>query len=172
MCACSLNTFIWKQQTYRKPGWLWTDLHYFHKYLHNDELNSRFHMGISKYHVRATHILYTHNSSWSLYSQIFTVKPCPKSPWSSGWLWTPKHMVFQSSTTLRIQNEIVCDIFGTRYKLLTQTVPFIIKPVDVRFNCSFSTKSGKFDHLEIDWFRKIHEKHIRQHIIQANYTYL
>ena len=36
------------------------------------------------------------------------------------------------------------------YKLLTQTVPFIIKPVDVRFTCSFPTKSGKFDHLEID----------------------
>ena len=58
----------------------------------------------------------------------------------------------QSNTAPRIQNEIVCDLFETRYKLLTQTVPFIIKPVDVRFNCSFSTKSGKFDHLEIDWF--------------------
>ena len=45
---------------YRKLGWLWTDLHYFQKYLYNDELNSRFHMGISKYHVRATHIIYTH----------------------------------------------------------------------------------------------------------------
>ena len=32
---------------YRKPGWLWTDFHYFHKYLHNDEFNSGFHMGIS-----------------------------------------------------------------------------------------------------------------------------
>ena len=60
------------------------------------------------------------------------------------------YMVFQSNTATRIQNETVCGLFGTRYKLLTQTVPFIIKPVDVRFNCSFSTKSGKFDHLEID----------------------
>ena len=39
---------------------------------------------------------------------------------------------------------------GTRYKFLSQTVPVIIKPVDVRFNCSFCTKSGKLDHLEID----------------------
>ena len=41
-------------------------------------------------------------------------------------------------------------IYLGKDKLLTQTAPFIIKPVDVRFNCSFSTKSGKFDHLEID----------------------
>ena len=32
---------------YRKPGWLWTDFHYFHRYIHNDEFNSSFHMGIS-----------------------------------------------------------------------------------------------------------------------------
>ena len=32
----------------------------FHKYSHNDELNSKFHKGISKYHVfRATHIIYS-----------------------------------------------------------------------------------------------------------------
>ena len=60
------------------------------------------------------------------------------------------YMVFQSNTTSRIQNEIVLDSFGTRYKLLTQTVPFIIKPKDLRFTCSFPTKSGKFDHIEID----------------------
>ena len=59
-------------------------------------------------------------------------------------------MVFQSNTASRIQNEIVCDLFGTRYKLLTQTVPFFIKPVDVSSNCLFPIKSGKFDHLEID----------------------
>ena len=52
---------------YRKPGWLWTDLHYFHKYLHNDELNSRFHIGIGKYHVRASHIMYI----WLLLIVIF-----------------------------------------------------------------------------------------------------
>ena len=28
----------------------------------------------------------------------------------------------------------------------------IIKPVDGRFDCSFSTNSGKFDHLKIDRF--------------------
>ena len=28
--------------------------------------------------------------------------------------------------------------------------PFIIKPVDGRFGCSFSTNSGKFDDLKID----------------------
>ena len=81
-----------------------------------------FHMGISKYHVRATHIIYT-----QLYSDCYILKYLllnlsPKSPWSSGWLWTPKHnyMVFQSNTASRIQNEIVCDLFGTIYKFLTQ----------------------------------------------------
>ena len=59
-----------KLYTHRKPGWLWTDFHYFHKYLHNDELNSRFHMGISKYHVRAAHIIYLLHIS---------VEPCAKS---------------------------------------------------------------------------------------------
>ena len=38
------------------------------------------------------------------------------------------------------------------YKCLTQTASFIIKPVDGRFDCSFSTNSGKFDHLKIDRF--------------------
>ena len=92
---------------------------------------------VSTMYVWATHIIYALNSSWLLHSHTFTVKPGPKSPWSLGWLWTPKHMVFQSNTASRIQNEIVCDLFGTTYKLLTQTVPFVIKPVDVRLNCSF-----------------------------------
>ena len=63
-----------------------------------------------------------------------------------------QYMVFQSNTASKIQNGIVCDLFGIIYKFLTQTAPFIIKPVDVRFNCSVSTKSGKFDHLKMDWF--------------------
>ena len=50
---------------------------------------------------------------------------------------------------------------GPRYKLLTQTVQFIIKPVDVRFNCSFFTKSGKFDHLEIYLFIVYSEKYMK-----------
>ena len=62
----------------------------------------------------------------------------------------PNIWFFQSNTASRIQNEIVCDLFGTRYKFLTQTAPFIIKPVDVIFSCSFFTKSGKFDHLKIE----------------------
>ena len=62
------------------------------------------------------------------------------------------NMVSQSNIASRIQNDIVCDLFWTRYELLTQTAPCIIKFVDVRFNCSFSTKSGKFDHLKIDGF--------------------
>ena len=138
---------------YRKPGWLWTDLHYFHKYLHNDELNSRFDMGISNNHVRATHIIHTQLYSWLLHSEIFTVKPCPKSPWSSGWLWTPKHMVFQSNTASKIQNGIVCDLFGIIYKFLTSKQPHLLLNLWMRrINCSFSTKSGKFYHLKSDWF--------------------
>ena len=39
-----------------------------------------------------------------------------------------------------------------RYKCLPQTAPFIIKPVDGRFDCSFSSNSGKFDLLKIDRF--------------------
>ena len=37
-------------------------------------------------------ILYTLNSSGLLYSEIFYLEPCPKSPWSSGWLWTHQHI--------------------------------------------------------------------------------
>ena len=48
------------------------------------------------------------------------------------------NMVFQSITASRIQNDIVCDLFWTRCEFVTQTVPFIIKSVDVRFDCSFS----------------------------------
>ena len=122
------------------------------------------------------HILYTLNSSWLLHSEIFSVEPCPKSPWSSGWLWTHQHMVFQSNTASRTQNYIVCDLLWTWYKCLTQTASFIIKPVDGRFDCSFFTNSGKFDHLKIDrflvYFKRTHEKHIRQHIIPTNYSHL
>ena len=50
-------------------------------------------------------------------------------------------MFFQSNTASRIQTYIVCDLLWTWYKCLTQTAPFIIKPVDGRFDCSFSTNS-------------------------------
>ena len=53
---------------------------------------------------------------------------------------------------------------------LTQTAPFIIKPVDVRFDCSFSTKSGKFDHacfrIRFYFISKEYMKNIREHIIK------
>ena len=62
------------------------------------------------------------------------------------------YMVFQSNTASRTQKYIVCDLLWTLYKCLTQTAPFIIKPVEGRFDCSFSTNSGKFDHLKIDRF--------------------
>ena len=41
------DIFYTQKKRYRKPGWLWTDLDYFYKYLHNDEIKSRFHIGIS-----------------------------------------------------------------------------------------------------------------------------
>ena len=40
----NLTTVLW----FPKSGRLWTDHHYFHRYLHNDEFNSRFPVGISK----------------------------------------------------------------------------------------------------------------------------
>ena len=55
---------------------------------------------------------YTLNSSWLLHFEIFYLEPCPKSPQSSGWLWTHQHMVFQSNTASRIQNYIVCNYYG------------------------------------------------------------
>ena len=36
---------------------LWNNFLNFHRYLHNDELNARFHMGISKYDVRTTYVI-------------------------------------------------------------------------------------------------------------------
>ena len=71
----------------------------------------------------------TLNCSRLLHSEIFYVAPCPKSPRSSGWLWTHQHMIFQSNTALRIQNYIVCDLLWTWYKCLTQAAPFISPPV-------------------------------------------
>ena len=73
---------------------------------------------------------------------------------------------FPNNIALRIQNDIVCDFFWTRYKFLTQTAPFILEPVGVRLfepvgvrllepvdvRLFFSTKPGKFDHLKIDRF--------------------
>ena len=80
-------------------------------------------------------------------------------------------MVFPSNTASCIQNYIGCDLFWTRYKYLTQTAPFIIKPVDVRFDCSFFHQSGKFDYFKIERFECISKEYmktvfIRQHIIK------
>ena len=107
-------------------------------------------MGISKNHVRATHLIHqTLADSYIL--KYLLLNLVQNHPGLRGDFGHPNiHMVFHSNTALRIQNEIVCDLSGTRYKFLTETAQFMIKPVDVRFNCSFSTKSGKFDHLKID----------------------
>ena len=45
------------------------------------------------------------------------------------------HVVFQSDTASRIENDFVCDLFRTRCKFLIQTATFIIKPTckNVRF---------------------------------------
>ena len=110
-------------------------------------------MGISKYHVRAAHIIYLTplaNCYILKYLLLNLVQSHPGLRGDFGHLNI--YMVFQTNTALRIQNDIVCDLLWTRYKFLTQTSPLIIKPVDVRFDCSFSTKSGKFDHLKIDRF--------------------
>ena len=68
---------------YRKPGWLWTDFHYIHKYLHNDEFHSMFHMGISYnvvpcksivYYIHSTlaDVIFWNILSWTL-SKVTTV---------------------------------------------------------------------------------------------------
>ena len=51
---------VWKIECTTKRGDFEEIFHQIHKYLHNDELNFRFLMGINKYHVRATHVLYTY----------------------------------------------------------------------------------------------------------------
>ena len=67
-------------------------------FMNSDELNARFHIWGLVSTIRATHItMYILNASWLLLSEIFIVEPCLKFPRSSGWLWTPKQMVFQSN---------------------------------------------------------------------------
>ena len=80
-------------------------------------------------------------------------------------------MVFQSHTASRIQNCIVCDLLWTWYKCLTQTAPFIIKLVDGGFDCSFSTNSGKFDHLKIDRFYCISKEYMKSIYMYDNILY-
>ena len=60
-------------------------------------------------------------------------------------------------------------------KLLTQTVPCIIKPVVVRFNCAFSPNLESLTTSKLTDFsvfqKNTPKKNIRQNIIQANYSY-
>ena len=79
-------------------------------------------------------------------------------------------MVFQSNTTSKIQNEIVGDLSGTRYKLLTQTVPFIIKPVDVRFNCSFPPNLESLTTTKLNDF-SVFQKNTRKTYKTTYYTF-
>ena len=74
-----------------------TDLYYFDKYLDNDEWNSRFHMGISKYHVRATHILHTQLQPIVTFLNINRLTLFKIKPVFGVTLDTQTYMVFQSN---------------------------------------------------------------------------
>ena len=56
------------------------------------------------------------------------------------------------------------------FKCLTQTAPCIIKPVDGRFDCSFSTDSGKFDQLKIDIYFSVFQKNTQRTYKTTYYT--
>ena len=98
-----VKTLLNNASIYRKSGWLWTDFPYFHKYLHYDiKLNSKFHITISKYYVKATHIIYRPTQlEPNVYSNILLVEPCPKSPRSSGWLWTRMQCIYKGPTLFK-----------------------------------------------------------------------
>ena len=86
------------------------------------------------YTMQEQHILQIFNSSWLLYIFRYTFN------WTF-WEVTPdvghpnNYRFFQSNTASRIQNNIGCDLFWTRFKFFTPKSPLIIKPVDVRFDC-------------------------------------
>ena len=134
-CSCSNFKNVCLFLGYRKLGWLWTDFHYFHKYLHNNELNSRFYMGISKYHVRVTHIIHTQLQPvvtfwfWNINCwTLFKINPVFGVTWD-----TRTYMVFESNTASVIQNDIVCDLLWTRSKSLTQRALFIACGCEIFF---------------------------------------
>ena len=108
-------------------------------------------------------ILYIHSTLADCYIlKYFLLNLVQRHPGlRGGFGHTNIYMVFQSNTALRIENYIVCGLLWTWYRRLTQTAPFIIKPVDGRFDCSFSTNSGKFDHLKIDRFQCISKKYMK-----------
>ena len=60
--------------------------------------------------------------------------------------------LFQVILLPRLKNVLPVTDFRQDNKCSTQTAQFIFKHADVRFDCSFSTKSRKFDHLKIDRF--------------------
>ena len=121
---------------YRKPGWLWTDFHYFHKYLHNDELNSRFHMGISKYHVRATHIIHSQLqlivTFWNIYcwtlSKITLVFGVTLD--TQTYTWFSKVIMLQG-----FKMRLSVTYFGQDRSFSPKQPHVFIKPEDVRFDC-------------------------------------
>ena len=88
-------------------------------------MNSVFHIGISKNHVRATHVMYsTRADCYILKYLLLNLVQNHPGIWPN-FGQQNIYMVFQSITASVSQHEIVCDLFGTRYKSLTQTAPFI-----------------------------------------------
>ena len=77
------------------------------------------------------------------------------------------YMVFQSKTASKIQNGIVCDLF------LTQTAHLYLWMWDliVLFPPILDSWPPQ-NWLILVYFRKLHENHTRQHILQAIYSHL
>ena len=67
-----------------------------------------------------------------------------------GGLDTPTYIWFSKVILLQGFKIVLSVTYYGHDVCLTQTAPFIIKPVDGRFDYSFSTNFGKFDHLKFD----------------------
>ena len=120
---------------YREPGRLWTDFHNFHKYLHNDSILG-FIWGLVS--TMQEHRILLDSTLADCYILKYFILNLVQSHHGlrGDFGHTNIYMVIQSNTASRIQNYIVCDLLWTWYKCLTQKDPFIIKPVDGRFDCS------------------------------------
>ena len=156
---------------HRKPGNFEHNVHYFHKYLHNDhndELNSRFIWGLLSTMYKSNTLCHnTQLYSWLLHSERFSVEYCPKSPRAC--FWGDLNIYGFPKCCPKIQNDIVFDLFWTRWKVLTQAAIFIIKPLFPPIPESLT--SSKLTGVRSLSFKRIHES-IKDNIIQANYNKL
>ena len=116
------------------------------------------------------HHIYTFNSSWLLHSEIFSVEPCPKSPQSSGWLWTHQHIHDWFSTVILPQGlKIILSVIYYGHDMnVWPKQPHLLWEIWLFFLHQFWIVWPPQNWQILVYFKRKHEKHIHVKGVQSH----